>query len=170
MKMLSSKLSLIFIIFLAVIIPTSAQNINQSLSSLKGISEMGVIVEKFNTGLEKSGLSEDGIEQQTWDQLNKAGIKILPMTEVQNVPGVPYLYINVGAIKSKGENLYAVSIVVEFRQNVVLSRDIKQNYYGAATWSTSNIGIISGDKLKQIQDFVQESVKRFIDDYKIVNK
>ena len=169
--MYKSKIKILLIYFFVMCgsFFAHAQEVDQSLSSLKGIKKLGVIVEKFNTDLESKGVSEDGIRRETWTLLKKAGIKVIPVSETHSVHGSPYLYINVGAIKSKQEDLYAVSIHVELRQNVILSRDTTMEYYGIPTWSNSNIGIISTDKLKQISNFVMNAVKIFINDYKTIN-
>ncbi len=169
MKIFKVKLFLSCIILIAVNLIAYPQDAPQNLSSLKGIKKIGVMVEKFNTDLESKGVHEDGIRQLAWSLLQNAGLKVIPISETKNVPGAPYLYINIGAIKSTHEDLFAVSINLELRQNVILSRNKKEEYYGIPTWTNSNIGIISTDKLGQIMDYVKGEVGEFIFAYKLAN-
>lgn len=163
------KISSVLLLLLSISIMLTTQSTAQTSASLKGIKKLGVIIEKFNTDLGKNGISEDGIRQTAWNLLRKNGVNVVPISETKNVPGSPYLYINIGAIKSKHENLYAVSINVALKQNVILTRDTTKEFFGIPTWSVSNIGIISKDKLKQINSFVETEVKEFIMAYKRTN-
>ena len=149
---------------------TKAQNIEQSLASLRGVNKAGVIVEKVSKVLHDNGINEDDIRKDALEKLDFAGITVLSNSEMHNLPGSPYLYINIGAVKSKEEDFYAVSLSVEFRQDVNLSRNPKQKYYGAATWSVSNVGIFSTDKLKEIREYADSMVDKFIKDYLKANK
>ncbi len=146
-----------------------AQNIDPNLQSLNGINQIGIIVEKFNKPLHDSGIKEEEIKKVVEKELNLANIKFVSNAKIKEVHGSPYLYINIGAIKSMQQNLYAVSLSVQLRQDVLLSRDLKQKYYGAATWSTSNIGIFSKDKLNEINDFTKILVDKFIKDLLVAN-
>lgn len=173
MKIIKAKvLSVISIFILLVIsnIKLEAQNIDPSLLSLKGINMIGVLVEKVNKPLQDSGVKEEEIQKEVVDDLRSADITVLPMAKMQNIPGSPYLYVNIGAVKSKQKDLYAVSLSVQLKQNVVLSRDMKLKYFGATTWSTSNIGLLSTDKLKDIKDYIKLLVDKFLKDFLIANK
>lgn len=163
------KIEILLIVFLLSGITLYARQTDQSLSSLKGIKKIGVLVEKFNADIYKNGVSEDDIRQAAASLLRKNGIIVIPVSETKKIPGAPYLYINIGAIKSQHDELYAVCINVQLRQNVILSRDSTKEYFGIPTWSNSNIGIISKDKLNQIEDYVKEAVNIFINDYQTAN-
>ena len=156
-----------------ILIPNSyvnAQNIEQSLSSLRGINKAGVIIEKVGQVLYDNGIKDDDFKKDIVEKLDYAGITVLSNPEMHNLPGSPYLYINIGAVKSKTEDFYAVSLSLEFRQDVNLSRNPKQKYYGAATWSDSNVGIFTKDKLNDIKDYAKKMVDKFVKDYLKANK
>jgi len=162
---------LLFILILALNFNfTNAQSLEQSLNSLRGINKAGLIIEKVSQVLYDNGIRENEIRKDVEAQLDFAGIKVYQSTDLKTLPGSPYLYVNIGAIKSKDNDLYAVSITVEFRQDVNLIRNPKQNYFGAATWSVSNIGIFSKDKLSEIKGFTKNMVDKFVKDYLKANK
>jgi hypothetical protein len=147
-----------------------AQNLEQSLASMRGVSKAGLIIENVSQVLHDNGINEDDIRKDVLGKLDSAGITVLPNSEMHNLHGSPYLYINIGAVKSKQEDLYAISLSVEFRQDVNLSRNPKQKYYGAATWSVSDVGIFSTDKLKELREYAKGMVEKFIMDYLKANK
>jgi hypothetical protein len=158
---------------LILVIPSgfiNAQNIEQSLSSLRGINKVGVIIEKVSQVLFDNGIKEDDFKKDIAENLDYAGITVLSNPEMHNLPGSPYLYLNIGAVKSKTEDFYAVSLSLEFRQDVNLSRNPKQKYYSAATWSDSNVGIFTKDKLNDIKDYAKKMVDKFVKDYLKANK
>jgi hypothetical protein len=148
----------------------TAQNLKQSLASLRGVNKAGVIVEKVNQVLYNNGMREDDLRNVAIGELDSSGITVVQNSVMQKLPGSPYLYINAGAVKAKLGDLYAVKLTVEFRQDVILSRNPKQIYYGAATWSASDVGIFTADKLKEIKEYTKEMVKNFITDYIKANK
>lgn len=149
---------------------TEAQNLEQSLASLRGVNKAGLIIEDLGRVLHDSGINEDDIRKDALGKLDSAGITVVQNSEMHNLPGSPYLYMNIGAVKSKQDDLYAVSLTVEFRQDVNLSRNPNQIYYGAATWSASDVGIFSTDKLKEIKEYAKGMVEKFIMDYLKANK
>ncbi len=169
-KTLYRYLSTLFLLITFANSLAKAQNMDETTQSLKGISKVGIVVENLNQLLHAEGVTEENIRMAVWYELNSSGIDIVPMSKIKNVIGEPYLYINVGAEKSKHEDFYAVSISIQFRQNVLLSRNTKQKYFGAATWSTGNIGLLSADKLKEIPNYTKSLVEKFVKDYLLANK
>ena len=162
---------ILFLIFILILgINAKAQVLNQSLQSLRGINKASIVVETFNQILHDSGLKEDDIRSDAWFELQSAGITILNEKASHDISGSPYLYINIGAVKSKNENMYAVSINVEFRQDVLLLREDKIKYYGAPTWSRSSIGIFTKDKISEVRKFTKDLVASFVKDYLFANK
>jgi len=162
--------TLVAILFLSQSGYTRAQNLEQSLASLRGVNKAGVIVEKVSQVLHDNGINEDDIRRDALEKLDFAGITVLQDSTMHKLPGAPYIYINIGAVKGKQDDIYAVNLVVEFRQNVSLIRNPQLKYFGAATWSVSNIGIFSADKLKEIREFTKNLVEKFVKDYLKANK
>jgi hypothetical protein len=149
---------------------TGAQSLKQSINSLKGVNKAGVIIEKVNQVLNDNGINEDDIMKDAVEKLDSAGITVVDKAAMHSLPGAPYLYINIGAIKSKIADVYAASLTIEFRQDVNLSRNPKLEYFGAATWSATDVGIFSADKLKEIRLYARDMIDKFIKDYIKANK
>ncbi len=164
------EIKLFFILFLFSLPNAGAQILNQSLESLRGINKAAIVVESFNSILNKSGLKEDEIRSDTWFELQPTGITVITVKASHDISGAPYLYINIGAVKAKEKDRYAVSINVEFRQNVLLSRNPKEKYFGAATWSRSSVGIFTLDKISRVRKFTKDMVAEFVKDYLAANK
>jgi len=163
-------IKLFFIFLLMYYLNISAQTSNQSIRSLRGITNASIVVESFNQTIHDSGLRENEIKSDAWFELQSAGIDIINLKTSIDVPGSPYLYINIGAVKSKKEDLYAVSINIEFRQDVFLTRDPKDKYYGATTWSRTNVGLFSKDKISEVRNFTKSIIADFVKDYLLANK
>ncbi len=165
---IKNPLFFVFIILFLYNINVNGQD--QSLQSLRGINKAAIVVESFNNALHDTGLKEDDIRSDAWFELQSAGIDILNQRASHDVSGSPYLYINIGAVKAKNEDMYAVSINVEFRQDVLLTRNTNEKYFGAATWSRSSIGIFTKDKISGVRKFTKEIVAGFVQDYLLANK
>ena len=164
------RTKIFFVVVLSFYLNVHAQALNQSLQSLKGINKAAIVVETFNQVLHESGLKEDEIRSDAWFELQSAGINVITVKASYDISGAPYLYINIGAVKAKGEDMYAVSVNVEFRQNVLLSRNLKEKYFGAATWSRSSVGIFTLDKISSVRKFTKDMVAEFVKDYLAANK
>ncbi len=146
-----------------------SQETGQSTVSLKGIAKMGLLVENINPLLNSVGIDGTSIKNIVQAKLDEIGIKTVPMKELKNIKGAPYLYINIGAIKSSQGNIYSVSINVEFRQNVLISRNTKLESFGTPTWTISSIGLFSKNKISRLYDFVKKAIDKFIYAYSYAN-
>ena len=100
------SLVLIVILFICNTGNTDAQSLKQSINSLKGVSKAGVIVEKVNQVLNDNGINEDTILKDAVEKLDSAGMTVVDKSAMHSLPGAPYLYINIGAIKSKIADVY----------------------------------------------------------------
>lgn len=104
--------------------------------SLGGLDRVVVLVETVSSEMKQDGLTREAFVSDVSTVLKAEGIELMTGEDVPDLPGNPYLYINVNAFKSK-EYVYAISL--EFRQSVFLSRnpDLKVD---AVTWSKRYIG------------------------------
>jgi len=146
-----------------------AQEKLHSSASLKGVAEMGLLIENINPSLDSAGIDGTTVKNIVLDKLDEIGIKTVPMKELVNIKGAPYLYLNIGAIKSSQGNIFSISVNVEFRQNVILSRNTKLESFGIPTWTISSIGLFSKDKITRLYDFVKKAIDKFIYAYSYAN-
>ena len=139
-----------------------------SRESLKGISEVAVVVEDIGPDASADGLSQDAIRAAAELILRSKGIKVLTNVERTRLGSEPYLYINVNTLKEE-LGLYAYAVNVDLKQVVGLL-SIKNARAWGATWSASVVGMVTEENLGQsIADGVEPLVKDFANDFLLVN-
>jgi hypothetical protein len=94
-----------------------------SRSTLRGIKGISVEIDSLPEEVEKSGLTRDQIKTDTESKLRMASIKMVSEEESSLLPGNPYLYVNVTALKTYG--LVSFILQVSLGQEVSLVRDPK---------------------------------------------
>ncbi|MGQ9636708.1 MAG: hypothetical protein ACUVT6_02820 [Thermodesulfobacteriota bacterium] len=142
--------------------PSVAIDSQSNRATLKDLPGVGVLVEKLPGELEREGLRREQLQRGVESQLRKAGIKVFSREECSNIPGEPYLYLNLNVNISKTEsNLYPYTIDVMLIQKVSLVRDPNRITY-AITWSTGGVGSITKSIVSQLRDNVAEVVDIFI--------
>jgi len=150
---------------LALESPAFAINGKSNQATLRGLSGVGVLVEKLPPELERQGLIGDRLQMEVELKLRMAGIKVLTKEESLKTPGEPHLYVNINVNIAKTESdIYPYSIDVLLIQNVSLLRDPKQTTY-AVTWSTGGVGSIEKSFVGQLRDSVEEMVDLFVKAY-----
>ena len=138
----------------------------QGVSSLSGLSGVGVVIEDIDPAIEREGFTAGQIHKDVEEKLRTAGIKILSEAELTKSPGMPYLYVNIFTFKD--EDIYAYHITLELKQMVTLIRKpaVKQS---VATWKISGGGTVGALKLANIRTSVAEYINAFIKAYRAAN-
>ena len=152
-------------IFLLISVAMAYVDDKDSLQGLKGVD---VLVEFLEPDIEKDGLNRSSIKTDVELKLRMAGIKVLTREEKFKEPGMPYLYVNVNAVKRENE-FYVYYIIVELKQGVSLMRDPKI-FNLATTWEANGIiGIVYVNDVNSLRDTVKDRVDKFINDYLEMN-
>ena len=63
--------------------------------TLRGLSEVSVLVEYLPDDVEREGLSREHLKRDIEVRLRQAGLRVLTISEIANSPGAPYLYVAV---------------------------------------------------------------------------
>lgn len=138
-------------------------------ATLRGLSGIGVLVERLAPEVEKGGLKANQLQTDVESKLRKAGIKILSREECAKTPGEPYLYVNLNVNVAKTESdIYPYAIDVMLIQRVSLQRNPGLLTH-AVTWSIGGVGSISKPILGELREVVQETVDIFIQAYQAEN-
>lgn len=138
-------------------------------ATLRGLSGIGVLVERLAPEVEKGGLTSNQLRADAESKLRKAGFKILSREECAKTPGEPYLYINLNVNVAKTESdIYPYAIDVMLIQRVSLQRNPGLLTH-AVTWSIGGVGSISKPILNELRDVVQETVDMFIQAFQAEN-
>lgn len=152
----------LFVLFQIFDSPSIAIDSQSNRATLKGLTGVGVLVEKLPAELEKEGLHRDQIQKDVEAKLKKAGIKVYSREECSKIPGEPYLYINLNVNVAKTESdIYPYTIDIMLIQKVSLIRDPHRVAY-AVTWSTGGVGSVTKSIVSQLRENVAEVVEIFI--------
>ncbi len=167
---MASKMGFLLIgILFFIASPLFALNSELNRTSLQGLKGIRVLVEDLNPEVERSGLTKAGLQKEVEGWLRAAGIRILSEGEAAQVPGDPYLYLNLNiSLPKREEEPCAYSIDIGLIQNVTLIRNPRETTYGI-TWSSGGVGLIGKKSLPQLKESVEDIVNIFIKAYFSVN-
>lgn len=130
-------------------------------ASLRGLQGIEIVVEDLSDVGQRL-LNQGDIATQIERELRRNGIKVVKSSN--SLPGMPYLYINIGVVRSVvGSRLvgYAYSISIELNQAVLLERDSNFSMF-ATTWDSGVTGIVSDDEAEEvIMDGVLRKINQF---------
>ena len=146
------------VILLLPAIPARAGDNPWERTTLKGIKHVAVLVEDVSPDMAQDGLTRSQIRTEVESRLRQSGITVVPSSP-------DFLYVRVGTWKIPGSPAYAVSITVEFRQQVSLVRDSTIPMASTATWGVDALGAFGSDRLREIRPHVIDNVDKFTSAY-----
>ncbi len=130
--------------------------------SLKGLGDkVFVVVGEPPEYAVEDGLTRRQLQVDTELKLRQAGIQVVSQEKSFELPGSPYLYVNVNLIKNKHIGYYAFFVSVELNQIVLMERDTSIKSF-AETWSRGTIGLVGK---KTMPDFVRSNVGDLVDEF-----
>lgn len=135
---------------------------NRQQASLTGINSIFVLVERLPNGAKKLALSEEIIQTDVELKLRLAGLRVVTMAESVNLPGSPYLYVNLN-VTSGAE---AASIDISLHQDATLQRN-GQRAGGVGTWT--NEMLIANPSVQGIRNSVKDVTDKFLNDWLAAN-
>ncbi len=137
--------------------------------SLRGLTNMFVLVEDIDLDAQKDGLVRHQIQKDVEQRVSAAGIRILSLREMYKTKGEPYLYININAAKS-GDGTYTYYVSVSFKQMAVLTRIENSQPRSITSWETGAVGMIERRYMaKEIRDAINARLDAFIKDFRSVS-
>ena len=141
---------------------------------LRGLAGVAVAVNDLKQEVERDGLLKAQLQTDVELRLRKAGIRVLTEDQWFIEPGQPTLSVIVALYKGadpKIIDVYAKSVKVVLRQNVLLSRKPSTIIRGAITWESSlAVGVSNSTILqKDIRDTVADRVDEFINAFLAAN-
>ena len=131
--------------------------------TLRGITEVYVVIEAIEPEVETLGLSQAGIRSDVEAKLLGGNIALAP--EYQR--GVPAVYVYVQVLRPEKINRLFYSVSLSLLQNVILERDqeVKTN---TSTWLMRVLGMSSGTQA--IRSDIGSLLDQFIEDYRKANQ
>lgn len=138
--------------------------------TLRGLSEILVLVEYLPDELEREGLSREHLTRDIEVRLRRAGLRVLTLSEIAKSPGAPYLYIAVYPITGPSVNVNAYGSGLTLKQLVQLSRNPTTEFF-ATTWEGPALpSSLNAPRVLDIRSSISDAVERFIIDYLAVNQ
>jgi len=136
--------------------------------TLRGLKGIMVFVEDIDSDVENHGLTKVLLKRKVESRLGQAEIPVLTADEAFNMPGKPYLYLNL-TTHNTGIGLYSYSIRIEFNQDVCIIREpsVKTT---ATTWNADVVGIVGAANLPAVTEDVIVLTDKFIRDYLAANQ
>jgi hypothetical protein len=138
-------------------------------ATLHGLNGVGVVIDNINPEIQHDGLDPNQIRTDVETRLRKAGIQVLTGSEYRKESDLPYLGVNVSAVKSQKLGLYAYHIAIEVYQLMTLNRD-RNIVSFSNTWSTGSTGMVdTANFSKNVKEKIGGALDRFIEAYSAVN-
>ena len=137
--------------------------------TLRGLKEISVLIEYLPDDVEREGLNREQLQRDIEVRLRQAGLHVLTLSEVANLPGAPYLYVAVYPIIGPSVNVNAYAVALTLKQLVQLSRNPTTELF-ATTWEGPiHFSSLSDSRVPDIRSRIFDAVGRFIVDYRDVN-
>ena len=137
--------------------------------TLRGLKEISVLVEYLPDDVEREGLNREHLQRDIEVRLRQAGLHVLTISEVANLPGAPYLYVAVYPIIGPSINVNTYAVALTLKQLVQLSRNPRTELF-ATTWEGPiHLSSLSDSRVLDIRSRIFDAVGRFIVDYRDVN-
>ena len=170
MKTINIIISMAVILFMVSTSGVEAQQFDNEYSrlSLKGISEISVVIEDIAPDLQEDGLSVKELRTAIELKLRVAGIKVTTKEEADTTFGVGVLQLSVGSHKNRELSVYSLYLQLGLMQVVSLSRDM-DIIVPAYTWQVSYLGLIGQMRIRGILDAVKNATDQFINALLAVN-
>jgi hypothetical protein len=138
----------------------------ETLKGLKGI--MVLVGGDLGSEIEQLGLKIVQIQTDVECRLRKAGIEVVPRTEIHEEFGAPSLRVTLATEVNKQVVQVLFHVAISFEQVVKLLVGVDR-YCFASTWETSSYGVVSPSKIAQLRDVIGKLVEMFVADYLEVN-
>ncbi len=136
--------------------------------SLKGITDLNVVVEYISEEAERHGLTRDKLQTDVELRLRQLGIRVVREFGFQKTRGKPYLYINVNAKVVEDLPMFSVGISVELKQDARLVNN-PEVVLSVTTWEKRGTGEVGRNRLSDVRRSVLDFVNAFANDFLSMN-
>jgi hypothetical protein len=129
---------------------------------MKGLTNVGIVVEDLHTGAQKIGLTEEDIQTDVESKLRLAGMQILT-TEQKAKAGAAISF----AVVTVTADASSANVSLRLAQDVILYRDSTITLPLAVTWETSSV--MSNPNRSRVSDFINDEVDKFLNAWLTAN-
>lgn len=162
---------LLLALYLIVFWPTLGQAFTaDKRDTLRGLTELSVLVEYLPDDIEREGLKQDHVRQEIEGRLREAGLRVLTTAEIAKTSGAPYLYVAVYMVTGPEVGIHGYGVELVLKQLVHLSRHPATELF-ATTWEGPTLpSVLNAPKVPEIRKTISNAVQRFLIDYKAMNQ
>ncbi|MCP4262484.1 MAG: hypothetical protein GY774_34015 [Planctomycetes bacterium] len=163
------NLKIVMVICLLAGLPASSSaRLNPRQASLRGVKEMNVDV-VCSKEVKETDLKQEDIRESIVKQLERVGIKILPVQLWGTAPGRCRLKVLIKVYKPSDLKTFIYNLKVYFVQTVALER-IPEAKIDAVTWELTWLAHGSKDRLTEaVPNNLKIMTDNFIRDYNLAN-
>ncbi len=130
-------------------------------ATLAGLTGVHAQIEPLNADAERDGLTAADLRADVESALRESGLTVYGQSAlVADVPGTPFLHVDVMTIRLDGR--YAYSVRLELWQAVTLLREPRRSAL-ALTWAAPQVvGTVAAESLAELRDTVRSEVYAFV--------
>ncbi len=139
----------------------------EQIKTLHGLQGVFVAIDNLNPATEAMGLSSKKVHGDVALRLRQKGIHVFSVKQMRQTPGLPILKVLINVHKA-ADNLFVYAIDIYLQQTVKLVQRPSIQAY-ATTWKTGTLGIVTNDKLDDMNDLILDFIDDFASDYKQAN-
>jgi len=144
------------------------KHVSEPHEILAGLPGVAIVVEDFEPGEERYGLTKQKFQTDVELRLRKHGVKVFSVEELVQVRGTPYLYVAVKPLIDKEYKIAAAVVSVELREETILLRNMSTSVR-ATTWSKKSVSLLGLTRFDTIREAVRDIIDIFINDYLAAN-
>lgn len=137
-----------------------ASDFGRSVSSLKGLVALKVVVEQLDPKVEGNGITQKQLETDIELRLRQAGVNVSEQASA-------LLYANVAVLC--GDFACAYNISLDLQQAVRLVMRPDAGTMPAATWNSGITGLLKGHNLEPVRKTLKDQVDQFLNSYLAAN-
>jgi hypothetical protein len=139
-----------------------------SRETLAGLTGVWVSVELKTDEAQRNGLTEAQLRTDVELKLREAGIKVVAFEEIGRIPGLPYVYVGVGALPLTSTlGLYAFSVNMDLIQAIRLARNpstlaLGRTWNGRGVFRTVGASNLEEEVRKAVRDLTDQFINAYL--------
>ncbi len=138
--------------------------------ALEGLESIVVVAQEPPADAKAAGLTQQQIQSDVEMKLKLAGLEVLAKDDMEVEPHTPTLNVSVCILSQKDTQFYAVSIMLNLQQPVILGKE-PNTVVLANTWERASLSVFDKEiLLSAVSAKVKEQVSFFIRDFRAANK
>ncbi len=153
------------VLALSCLFSSTAAEFSENL--LLGIKGVGLEVLPLNMRSNRLDLDQSKLREHAYQRLNELQVDILSSTELDNVPGRPFLEVGVNIAHAQGPS-HVYSVTLKLREMAMLERPKDTTVSMAlSTWERESMGV--ANRPEAILQTVDRMIRLFSEEYHKTN-